>query len=108
MFLFYLKLATIHVYLEESSYLSHQLNTDFEPLRQIKTGKEDVYVGTADFISSEKSRDHMGMFCCSVFGSVTMANKFEETGDDFNSLMVKALADRLVITFMFYTNLICL
>ena len=63
---------------------------------QIKTGKEDVYVNTSDFIGSEGSHDHMGMFSCSVFGSVAKATKYEETGDDYNSLMVKSLADRLV------------
>ena len=63
---------------------------------QIKSGKEDVYIGTADFIGPPEANDHMGMFCCSVYGSVAMATKFEDSGDDYNSLLVKSLADRLV------------
>ncbi|KAL5268604.1 hypothetical protein ACHWQZ_G002452 [Mnemiopsis leidyi] len=64
--------------------------------QQIKSGKEDIYIGTADFIGPPGAHDHMGMFCCSVYGSVAMAAKFEDSGDDYNSLLVKSLADRLV------------
>eukprot|EP00116_Pleurobrachia_bachei_P014229 sb/3474491/ len=44
--------------------------------QQVKSGKDEVYVGTADFISPAGD-DHMGMFTCSVFGSVTMATEYE-------------------------------
>ena len=65
-------------------------------ISQIKSEKEDVYLNTSDFIGPPGSHDHMGMFCCSIFGSVAMAAKYEDAGDDYNSLMVKSLADRLV------------
>ena len=37
----------------------------------------------------------MGMFAVAVFGAEELSKQFETQGDDYNSIMVKALADRL-------------
>ena len=83
-----------HDYQEQ--YLITPILVHYRLPLQIKAGKSDVYVGTADFIGARGSGDHMGFFSCSVFGSVKMAGKHEEEGDDYNGLLVKSLADRLV------------
>ncbi len=61
----------------------------------------------ADFIAPESSglRDHIGCFCVTTgFGTQELASKFEEELDDYNSIMVKALADRLAEAFAEYLH----
>ncbi|XP_055766740.1 methionine synthase-like [Salvelinus fontinalis] len=41
----------------------------------------------------------MGMFAVAVFGAEELSKQFETQGDDYNSIMVKALADRLAEAF---------
>jgi len=52
----------------------------------------------ADFIAPKKSniRDYIGAFVVSAgFGTDELARKFEEDHDDYRSILVKALSDRL-------------
>jgi 5-methyltetrahydrofolate--homocysteine methyltransferase len=51
----------------------------------------------ADFVAPEETGlvDHVGAFAISVHGAEEVATAFERDGDDYNSIMVKALADRL-------------
>ncbi|MGY2892237.1 methionine synthase [Deinococcus sp. UYEF24] len=51
----------------------------------------------SDFVS-EKG-DHAGMFAVSIHGAEELAAKYETQFDDYNSIMVKALADRLAEAF---------
>ena len=56
----------------------------------------------ADFIAPKETniQDYIGSFCVSTgFGTAELAAKFEAENDDYNSIMIKALADRLAEAF---------
>ncbi|MCF8319599.1 MAG: methionine synthase [Flavobacterium sp.] len=61
----------------------------------------------ADFIAPKDSgkTDYMGAFCVTTgFGVDEWASEFETNLDDYNSIMVKALADRLAEAFAEYLH----
>ena len=63
-------------------------------------GKESLAL--ADYIAPADSahKDYVGTFCVTAgFGSDELAAEFEKNHDDYNSIMVKALADRLAEAF---------
>jgi 5-methyltetrahydrofolate--homocysteine methyltransferase len=63
-------------------------------------GKESLAL--ADYIAPAESahKDYVGTFCVTAgFGSDELAAEFEKNHDDYNSIMVKALADRLAEAF---------
>lgn len=52
----------------------------------------------SDFVAPKESgvRDYIGAFAVSAgFGVEELCKRFEEKHDDYNSIMAKALADRL-------------
>ena len=55
----------------------------------------------ADFIAPADTgiRDYLGGFAVSIFGAEEKAKAFEKDHDDYNSIMVKALADRFAEAF---------
>lgn len=61
----------------------------------------------ADFIAPKDIglQDYMGAFCVSTgFGTQELATEFENNNDDYNSIMIKALADRLAEAFAEYLH----
>ncbi|HBR54944.1 MAG TPA: methionine synthase [Flavobacteriaceae bacterium] len=61
----------------------------------------------ADFIAPKETgiQDYIGCFCVSTgFGTAELAAAFEAAHDDYNSIMVKALADRLAEAFAEYLH----
>jgi len=61
----------------------------------------------ADFIAPKETgiQDYMGAFCVSTgFGTAALAKQFEDDNDDYNSIMIKALADRLAEAFAEYLH----
>jgi 5-methyltetrahydrofolate--homocysteine methyltransferase len=62
----------------------------------------------ADFIAPKDSgkQDYLGCFCVTTgFGVEEKALEFEKNLDDYNSILVKALADRLAEAFAEYLHL---
>ncbi|QKG26937.1 methionine synthase [Actinomadura verrucosospora] len=57
----------------------------------------------ADYIAP--SGDHLGGFAVTVLGAEELAAQFEAENDDYRSIMVKALADRLAEAFAEYAHL---
>ena len=57
----------------------------------------------ADYIAP--SGDHLGGFAVAIHGADTLAASFEAGNDDYRSIMVKALADRLAEAFAEYIHL---
>ena len=55
----------------------------------------------ADFVAPAASglRDHVGAFAVSIQGAGELAERFEAEHDDYQAIMVKALADRLAEAF---------
>jgi 5-methyltetrahydrofolate--homocysteine methyltransferase len=81
----------------------------FRTLRQQLKKKEGVpHVALADFIAPKKDgvKDYIGCFCVSAgFGTQELAMEYEKALDDYNAIMVKALADRLAEAFAEYLHL---
>ncbi|KAA3624754.1 MAG: methionine synthase, partial [Flavobacterium sp.] len=80
----------------------------FHTLRQqSRKAKGRPNLALADFIAPKETgvTDYMGCFCVTAgFGTDELALKFEQEHDDYNSIMVKALADRLVEAFAEYLH----
>jgi len=75
----------------------------FRTLRQqLKKSEGKEYLALSDFIAPKTSgkEDYIGAFCvCAGFGTDELAKKYEEENDDYNAIMVKALADRFAEAF---------
>ena len=68
-------------------------------------GKPNLAI--ADFIAPKATgkQDYIGAFCVSTgFGTAELAKQFEDAHDDYNSIMIKALADRLAEAFAEYLH----
>ncbi|WP_159301918.1 methionine synthase [Maribacter litoralis] len=80
----------------------------FRTLRQQLERREGVAdYALADFIAPKESgkQDYIGCFCVSTgFGTAELAEQYEKDLDDYNSIMVKALADRLAEAFAEYLH----
>ncbi|MCB0374036.1 MAG: methionine synthase, partial [Muricauda sp.] len=80
----------------------------FRTLRQQLKKREGVpNIALADFIAPKEIgiQDYMGFFCVSTgFGTQELAAEFERNHDDYNSIMIKALADRLAEAFAEYLH----
>ena len=76
--------------------------------QQLKKSKDQPNIALSDFIAPKTTgvKDYMGAFCvCTGFGTFEKAKAFEEENDDYNSIMIKALADRLAEAFAEYLHL---
>lgn len=65
--------------------------------QQAQRSKGKDYLALSDFIAPQNSGkvDYMGAFCVTTgFGTDELAAEYEKAGDDYNAIMVKALADR--------------
>ena len=70
--------------------------------QQIKKREGKTNLALADFIAPKESgkKDYIGSFCISTgFGTAELAKAYEEANDDYNAIMVKALADRFAEAF---------
>ena len=81
---------------------------EFLTLRQqSKKAAGKPNIALSDFIAPKATgkQDYMGCFCVSTgFGTHELAAKFEANHDDYNSIMIKALADRLAEAFAEYLH----
>ena len=75
----------------------------FHTLRQqLKKSAGKEYLALSDFIAPKSSgiNDYMGAFAVTTgFGTEELAQKYYDDGDDYNAIIVKALADRLAEAF---------
>lgn len=75
--------------------------------QQIKKREGKTNLALADFIAPKGSgkNDYIGSFCVSTgFGTAELAKAYEEANDDYNAIMVKALADRFAEAFAEYLH----
>ncbi len=83
-------------------------NFKFRTLRQqLKKHAGKPNFALADFVAPKESgiQDYMGCFCVTTgFGTKELAEAFEKDHDDYNSIMIKALADRLAEAFAEYLH----
>ena len=84
------------------------VNTTIRTLRQQLKKKEGIpSIALADFIAPKETgiEDYIGAFCVSTgFGTAELAAAYEKDHDDYNSIMVKALADRFAEAFAEYLH----
>ena len=94
----------IEVYTDESrTVVSEKLLS----LRQQQQKKEGIQnLALADFIAPKETglKDHIGTFAVCIHGAEEMAKAYENDLDDYKSIMVKALADRLAEAFAEYLH----
>jgi len=65
--------------------------------QQVQKSKGKDYIALSDFIATKSSgkTDYMGAFCvCTGFGTDELSDQYEKDNDDYNAIMVKAIADR--------------
>ena len=77
--------------------------SQFRTLRQqLKKSAGKEYNALSDFIAPKSSgkQDYVGAFAVTTgFGTEELAQKYYDDGDDYNAIIVKALADRLAEAF---------
>ncbi len=77
--------------------------TRFSMLRQQRTRQnESAYLALSDYVAPRGSgvKDYVGAFAVTAgIGEHELAERFEREHDDYNAIMVKALADRLAEAF---------
>jgi 5-methyltetrahydrofolate--homocysteine methyltransferase len=82
--------------------------TYFRTLRQqSKKSEGRPNLALADFIAPKSSgiQDYMGCFCVSTgFGTDALAKQYEREHDDYSSIMIKAISDRLAEAFAEYLH----
>ena len=92
----------------EVSISEKEKTVTFLSLRQQLKKREGVpSFALADFIAPKETniQDYLGAFCVTTgFGTKELAEAFETDHDDYNSIMIKALADRLAEAFAEYLH----
>ncbi|TXN36960.1 methionine synthase [Flagellimonas hymeniacidonis] len=80
----------------------------FRTLRQQLKKRAGVpNIGLSDFVAPKETgiQDYIGCFCVTTgFGTQELAKVYEKNLDDYSSIMVKALADRLAEAFAEYLH----
>lgn len=89
--------------------VTHEQKTyHFRTLRQqLLKSKGKPYRALSDYIAPKDSgiQDYIGCFCVTAgFGTAELAKEFEARNDDYNSIMVKAIADRFAEAFAEYLH----
>ncbi|KAM9838048.1 methionine synthase [Aulostomus maculatus] len=95
----------IHVYKDDVT-----IARDTKPIatfhglrQQVKkdSSSSEPHLCVSDFVAPIDSgvSDYIGVFAVGIFGAETLSQQFQSQGDDYSSIMVKALADRLAEAF---------
>ena len=75
--------------------------------QQLKKREGIPNYALSDFVAPKdsKKQDYIGVFCVTTgFGTQELARQFEGDNDDYNAIMIKALADRLTEAFAEYLH----
>ncbi len=93
---------------DDIEVISNDQKFIFRTLRQQLQRKEGVPdYALADFIAPKETGkdDYIGVFCVTTgFGTDELADGYKEKLDDYNSILIKALADRLAEAFAEYLH----
>ena len=79
----------------------------FRTLRQQLKKREGVpNIALSDFIAPKTTNktDYIGAFCVAIFGGQELADHYRTNGDDYNGIMVQAIADRFAEAFAEYLH----
>jgi len=75
--------------------------------QQLKKREGKSNLALADYIAPKTTglADHIGAFCVTAgFGTAELAKQYEDNNDDYNAIMIKALADRFAEAFAEYLH----
>lgn len=88
----------IEVYTDESR---SSVKSVFHTLRQQMQKKDKPNYALSDFIAPKDSnrKDYLGCFVVSIHGADELSKSYDYENDDYSSIMVKAIADRLAEAF---------
>lgn len=94
---------------EDDIELHHQGKTfKFLTLRQQLKKRDGIpNISLADYIAPKETgrTDYIGCFCVTAgFGTKELAEEYERNHDDYSSIMIKAIADRLAEAFAEYLH----
>ena len=95
----------IEIYKDENR--DSVLNSFLTLRQQVKKSSNIPNRALSDYIAPKDSNidDYIGTFCVSTgFGTDKLCKQYEDDNDDYNSIMVKALADRLAEAFAEYLH----
>ena len=90
----------IELYTDESR--NEVINTFHTLRQQLQKTTEQPYLALSDFIAPKSSgiKDYLGAFAVTAgIGIEKLIERFEKEHDDYNSIMIKAVADRLAEAF---------
>lgn len=79
----------------------------FRTLRQqLKKREGKPSFALSDFVAPRTSekKDYMGAFCTAIFGADELAKTYRDKEDDYNAIMVQAIADRFAEGFAEYLH----
>jgi 5-methyltetrahydrofolate--homocysteine methyltransferase len=79
----------------------------FRTLRQQLKKREGIpSIALSDFIVPKETekKDYMGAFCVAIYGADELASKYKNAEDDYNAIMVQAIADRFAEAFAEYLH----
>jgi len=79
----------------------------FRTLRQqLKKRPGIPNIALSDFIAPKETQktDYMGAFCVAIYGADQLASKYKNAEDDYNAIMVQAIADRFAEAFAEYLH----
>jgi len=91
--------------------VTSETNSEIKHFRTLRQQSEKAQgrpnMALSDFVAPKETerQDYIGCFCVSTgFGTAELAEEYEANHDDYNSIMVKALADRLAEAFAEYLH----
>ena len=90
-----------------SQYRKKTLGKFLSLRQQLKKRPGKPNIALADFIAPKTTglADHIGAFCVTAgFGTAELAKQYEDNNDDYNAIMIKALADRFAEAFAEYLH----
>ncbi|MCH1417012.1 MAG: methionine synthase [Flavobacteriaceae bacterium] len=90
-----------------SQYRKKKLGKFLSLRQQLKKRPGKPNIALADFIAPKTTglADHIGAFCVTAgFGTAELAKQYEDNNDDYNAIMIKALADRFAEAFAEYLH----
>ncbi|KAM9424222.1 methionine synthase isoform 2-T3 [Pholidichthys leucotaenia] len=81
--------------------VTHPIATFHGLRQQVEKDTLEPYLCVSDFVAPVDSgvEDFIGVFTVGVFGAEELSQQFQSGGDDYSSIMVKVLADRLAEAF---------
>mgnify|MGYP004702066879 CR=1 FL=1 len=86
---------------EDEQRQKEKMRFNFLRIQEVKEEPGKYNLSLADYIAPNGSgtADYLGAFVVGIHGAEIIAERFKKSGDDYNGIMIKMLADRLAEAF---------